>query len=232
MSFVHQNEPLSAFVKRDPTCLTANGHILESTASFICMCSSQKPSLSLFSANAYSHILHCARWRRYGFCSPLRPSPPILWKWSCSVTGFGLLRSALSPHETCFMPAERKTQLTNTEKVVFAQMQATNGASRHMFLGREEEFRELCLGKKTSRFQPSTWNKEWAQDHQGIVEILVCLNISRPEQLERLSLWLCAQEGHLQPPWSQMKSLPPHLKFKHLIKAFVWHGIKTQSQLL
>lgn len=36
-----------------------------------------KPSLSLFSANAYSHILHCARWRRYGFCSPLRPSPPL-----------------------------------------------------------------------------------------------------------------------------------------------------------
>lgn len=134
----------------------------------------RKPSLSLFSANAYSCIPHHTRWRRYGLCIlPSYSAEAILqydWFWITEEY------AVLTQIRFC---ACRRTQLTNTEKVLL--LNRCRLQRKHMLVGKEEQ---LC-GKKKTAFRTSTHNK----DHQGIVEVLLCLHISC------LSAHLCNFKG-------------------------------------
>lgn len=131
-----------------------------------------KPSLPLFSANAYSRIPHRARWRRYGFLHSLflfRGSDLTVW------LGFGLLKSTLSPHQTCSLPAEKPGWLP-LRKCCFFTHAGYKVSSRRMVVGKKEQLWGLWSEKTASR--TLTNNKEQRLDHQGIVEVLVCFHIS------------------------------------------------------
>lgn len=142
-------------IKWDPTRLTGNSHILYLTSSFICMSCSQNLPLSpfLFSANACSCIPHGARWNdTVSVFSPL-----ILWKQSYSTTSLGLLKSTLSPHETCFVSADNHSWPL-LRKFCFCADAGYRGSSRHMLVGKKEQ---LCgLRLKKNPFWASTDNKE------------------------------------------------------------------------
>lgn len=103
-------------------------------------------------------------------------SLPIQWKRSYSTARFVLLRGTLSPHKTCFMPAD-KPSWPLLRKCCFCTDAGYKGSTRHMFVGKKEQLWGLWLGVKNT-FRTSINNKEQQLDHQGIVEVLVCLHIS------------------------------------------------------
>ena len=185
----------------------------------------KKNPLSLFPANAYS--LHSSLLRDEVDMVSAVSLPhsveaiPTVWP------GFGLLRSASSPHED---PLRVPRTNPPREFCVFAQMRAYKGSGSSV--GKKEQLWGVVVrNEKKKKMHPD--DKEQRLDHQGIVEVFVCLHVSClfpfvPRTLALLPR-LCVMCNHPRP---QIKFLPFHLNFKHLIKAFVWPGLKSQSQLL
>lgn len=92
---------------------------------------------------------------------------PILWKPSHSMTCFASLKSTLSPHKTCFVPAD-KPSWQPLRKYCFCTDAGYNGSGRHMLVGNNFEG---CGWNKTA-FRTSTENKKQRLDHQGLLRFL------------------------------------------------------------
>lgn len=149
MVFVH----LKYYMKWDPMSLTRNGYTLELTASCICMFCSFPPSSQIMLTLAFLTV-------RDGEDMVSAFSLPILWKRSYSVASFGLLRSTLSPHETCFMPSD-KPSWPPLRTFCLRTDPGYKGSSRHMFVGKEEQLWGVVVGKtQCSKPQPTTKSKD------------------------------------------------------------------------
>lgn len=125
--------------------------------------------------------------------------------------------SAFSP------PAVQEVSYSRTvfSNPVTLRTDADEGSSRQTFVWKTDR-----LG-----FRTLTDNKEQRVDHQGTTGVFACLHISHHWLLCVILKVVMSTLyfGCVQSPRSQMKFAPFHFYFKHLIKVFVWPGLKCQS---
>lgn len=188
-------------------------------------------SFHILSAKAYSCILHCAWWKRYGFgiLSSTSVEAVLQHKW------FWITEEHIVPTPNLFC-AHGRSQLTTTEKVLFLRRCGLQRIQKAHACWEERTTLWVAAWKKKIHFEPPLTTKTKEKTTKALLRFwfvftspvfqLFCVI------LKVITLTLCSGGTSVTTPIPQMRVILLHLNFKHLIKAFVWHGLKIQSQVL